>query len=134
MLYWAQSVIIGLFQFIKLWGIIESEDTETRINGHPIVTIQASHIIKPFYFLFHYGLIHYIYLTFLYNQFSSAFFNLPVFSTSIAIGIFLINHFVSYKEYRKSDQKKTYKQITSFAYARVMPIHMTLFLGGNRLQ
>lgn len=102
--YWMQSVIIGLFQFLR------------------ILCLKKSH---AFFFLFHYGFFHFIYAIFLYNIFTRK----PLDFTNLFIGglIFFLNHTFSY--FYNQQKTQNIKQLMFSPYIRIIPMHLIIIFG-----
>lgn len=69
-IYWFQSIIIGFFSFIRILKLNEFS-TEGYVNtatGKQMESTQGTKIFSAFFFLFHYGGFHFVYLIFLLNN------------------------------------------------------------------
>jgi len=119
-IYWCQSVIIGVFTFLK---ILSSKDPATM-----------NKIGTAFFFLVHYGGFHLGYFTFLIaNPFfvtgsSASFFD---FTVLIVVIVFFVNHLYSFLYNRKKDANKeqNINKIMMFPYVRIIPMHLTIVFG-----
>lgn len=135
--YWGQSVIIGLFNFLKMLKISVSQDTST---GFKVIGVFLS-----LFFLVHYNAFHFGYLIFL-SMFSFVpgafgdfvpvnFLNfLPVFF--ITLIVFFINHLFSFIYYLKKIDAPTMNgknilmgNLMFKPYARIVPMHLTIIFG-----
>jgi hypothetical protein len=144
--YWFQSVTIGFFNFIRILQLKEFSTEGFRINGQPAQPTQSTKIFTAFFFLFHYGLFHFIYLWFLFhntifNLLNSIFFinayekSLDflelkyIFLTAL---LFFLNHLFSYFYNRPRDTKKqNIGTLMFYPYARIIPMHVVMSLGVN---
>ncbi|OGC11242.1 hypothetical protein A3K48_01800 [candidate division WOR-1 bacterium RIFOXYA12_FULL_52_29] len=114
-IYWAQSVIIGVINFIKLIKF-------------PAIAL---------FFLVHYGIFHLVYLVFLAAFTFGG--ESPINNGSpiqwswvwLTAGVFLINHSFSYFYNREKDlARQNPDALFMFPYARIIPMHLTLIFGG----
>jgi hypothetical protein len=124
--YWLESVIIGVFAFLKL-----------LIGGMRQPKMLPVSIALALFFLFHYGMFHLGYFIFL-----SA---LPWFSLdqsmmpliALSAGILFASHAFSFYEHIFRKQEKIAAGFGAAAglqfkepYSRIVPIHLTIILSG----
>ena len=64
-IYWIQSVIIGVFNFIKIISLKEFTTTGFRRGGSELQPTKAAKISTAIFFLIHYGFFHFVYAMFL---------------------------------------------------------------------
>ena len=126
--YWLQSIIIGVFTFIKILFI--------RIEEYPPIHPQFRLHRYALYFAIHYTIFHIVYAAFLIG-FSSqtggtfGYLQPPNFVGVATVGaLFFVNHTYTFFKYYILDRK----QIRFFArtifvepYTRIIPIHLSLF-------
>lgn len=115
--YLGQSIIIGLFSFLKLLIFRKSIKKNKKFF--------IIHYFFPFF------LVHGIYSLFIIFFFSR---NLEFIYILIGIGIFFLNHsfsfFYNYSQDKKRIQKeKNEMKLLSAPYARTLPIHLTILVG-----
>ena len=139
-IYWAQSIIIGIFSVISLLGA----DT-TALQGDlqkPIDERGGTEKISPrgawFYkcmlagfFTLHYGLFHLGYYFFIVDSglFGSVNFADP--GIWLSCGLFFANHLYSHITYRHQGPKD-YRYINEHfftPYRRIIPMHLTIIFG-----
>lgn len=121
-LYWLQSVLIGLVAFFRLFFI------ETGAKGQAI------------FFLLHYGFFHFVYSIFLFGFAKAASPNTTIDATWLAsaIGLFAFHHgrsFIVHKqEYEEKmeglDARARQSKIFATPYLRIIPMHLAIIFGG----
>jgi len=134
-IYWAQSVIIGIFNFVKML-LLKEFSTEGFKQGNKVVLpTKAVKISTALFFLFHYGFFHFIYAVFL-SSFSSfgvshsGSLNINYFYYSSII--FFINYLIEFINLFREPAAETPNlgKIMFAPYARIIPMHLTIILGG----
>lgn len=131
-IYWFQSITIGFFNFIRILQLKEFSTEKFKINNQPVQPTQRTKNFTAFFFLFHYGFFHLLYLAFLLTStFTKAHGNVPnifefkyIFLTAL---IFFINHLYSYYYNRPRDTKKqNIGSLLFYPYARIIPMHLVI--------
>jgi hypothetical protein len=139
-IYWAQSIIIGIFTVVSLLGA----DTAALAAdlGKPIQkwggsgTVSARHAgfckcCLAGFFCLHYGLFHWAYFSFIVK---SGLFGIVNFSDPniwFSCALFFANHFYSYLTYRQQEPKEAMYINEQFfrPYQRIIPMHLTIIFG-----
>ncbi len=138
--YWLQSITIGFFAFFKILfsreiipptvdELIKGESRLKKLFGI------IARIFSACFFALHYGGFHFAYLVFLW-VFSQEFFPVqitPPDATGIAfMGItFFIAHGYSFiRNYFIKNERETMSAAFGAPYARIIPMHITIILGG----
>lgn len=133
--YWFQSITIGFFNFVRILRLKESSTEGFTINGRPAQLTQGIKLFIAFFFLFHFGLFHFIYLIFLLSGIiTKAYGNTPnsaeVKYILLTALIFFINHLFSYFYNKPRDtRKQNIGSLMLYPYARIIPMHLTIILG-----
>jgi hypothetical protein len=138
--YWAQSVIIGIFTVVSLLSadtaILAAEmEKPIRERGG---TEKVTHRFAIFYqcllagfFALHYGLFHWGYYSFIVESGLFGVVNFADPTLWLSCGLFFANHLYSYITFRHKGPKGSgYVNEQFFTpYRRIIPIHMTIIFG-----
>ncbi len=127
-IYWAQSVIIGVFHIFLLMSL--KQFSTDGYPGQP-ATFNSQYQAAA-YFIFSYGLLHLAFFVFLKDIWTV----LPSMSALILITsilLFLATHGFAYWEDRREilHRKPNLWTLTFYPFARVFPMWITLTLGIN---
>lgn len=135
-IYWFQSVTIGTFNFFRMM-------TPGLSGGFMPIGIKAfgsklsGNGADAAFFAFHYGFFHFLYaiflLAFTFADDSPLLGPTPIFWPSVfgTALMFFVNHaFSFYYNWAKDAPKWTVDGLMFFPYARIIPMHLTLILGG----
>jgi len=155
LLYWLQSVIIGIFQFIKILDLKKFSTEGFKINDQSVLPTIKTKYSTAIFFAFHFGFFHFVYLIFIltfnsritqnvsfrytiqngtYSYSSSGTSLTPISNFSTLIYptlIFFVNHLVSFFSNRRIDRQsnKNIGAMMFAPYARIIPMHLTLIFG-----
>jgi hypothetical protein len=128
LIYLFQSIIIGFFNFFKIWNLKNFTTDHFRINRRAVEPTVGTKRFTAIFFAFHYGIFHIAYFSFLagFLNFGISSFWIFVFTAS-----FFISHFISYKQNKENDAKKRHNigKVMFFPYARIFPMHLTIVFG-----
>jgi hypothetical protein len=151
LVYWFQSVSIGIFTFYKLYSFpmekIKKEingDNTLEVNDLAVTNPRAAKIFIAGFFAMHYGLFHLVYIIFIVGFAYSEGFPLNLIGSLVGALLFFANHFYSYLFYKGEDNNLTetdfgntqnstelsIADIFSKPYTRIIPIHLTIMAGG----
>ena len=139
-IYWAQSIIIGIFTVITLLsadtGALAADMGKSlaKHGGNPEVREEYIWLYKGVlagFFTLHYGLFHWAYFTFI--VLSGLFGPVDFAGTGIwvACGLFFFNHLYSYSYHRSSEKQGAKFVSEEFfrPYNRIIPMHLTIIFG-----
>lgn len=127
-IYWAQSVIIGFFNFIDILTLQKVETGSWKEDDKTVSDTRAKGCAS-FFFLFHYGFFHLGYLIFIFAFIKTTGpFNFNFFVLSVAI--FLLSQLIWFIR-----RKTVYKNVPGnigkmfiLPYLRIVPMHLTILL------
>lgn len=130
-IYWAQSVIIGIFNAKRMLALKEFSTEGMSQNRKPVTATRKSKRSLAGFFAMHYGGFHFVYLVFILSDERNAF-DGNLFFLVLCVLVFLFNHYYSFVEYRLQDagRKPNIGNIMFFPYVRIVPMHLTIILGG----
>jgi hypothetical protein len=121
-LYWVQSVLIGLVAFVRLFFI------ESGAKGQAI------------FFLMHYGFFHFVYSIFLFGFAKTTSGDMQIDGVwfASAIGLFAFHHGRSFVVHRQEYEEKMagldagarQSKIFATPYLRIIPMHLAIIFGG----
>ena len=126
-IYWAQSLIIGIFNFFHILVLKNFSEEGYDFRLHVKMSMKSR---MALFFIIHYGLCHLIFLVFLIcvwqiiPHMSAIFFALGIIA-------FLVTHGFEYWQNRSRDIDRipNIGDITFYPYARIIPMWLTLTLG-----
>ncbi|MBK6914218.1 MAG: hypothetical protein IPH11_11430 [Ignavibacteriales bacterium] len=134
-IYWGQSVIIGVFNFINIISLKEFSTEGFKQGGEQAQSTKRVKISTAVFFLFHYGFFHFIYAMFIGGFYSmnqqdssNTGSNFVLYSGVIFFVSYLIE-FISSRT-KPSDEIPNIGKLMFAPYARIIPMHMTIILGG----
>jgi hypothetical protein len=146
-IYWAQSVTIGIFNFIRIWRLKEFSTEGLTMNDRTVEPTEKSKKDVALFFAMHYGLFNAAYLIFLIQISRGAEIenmNTGVFtagapaSVMVILGMslmFFFNHLYSFL-YNKDNYRgiPNIGTMMFFPYARIIPMHLSFIIGASFTQ
>jgi hypothetical protein len=130
LIYWAQSLIIGASYVARISKLDNYSTEGFKINGKRVKPTAATKRQTAFFFCIHYGGFHAVYLLFLLQDTEIAVMLDPGF-IFCTLG-FAVNHWFSYRYHRQMDEqgKPNIGNLMFTPYIRIVPMHLTILLGG----
>ncbi len=129
-MYWFQSVIIGIFNFIKIITLKEFSTEGFKQGNRPVPQTNAAKISTAIFFLFHYGFFHLIYAIFL-GVFSAST-KIQASYLFISALVFLVSYTIEFYNSKKEETTEipNLGALMFAPYTRIIPMHLTIILGG----
>lgn len=132
-IYWAQNVIIGISNFIRIMSLKEFTTGGLKSNGRPVPETQKAKRDTAFFFLIHYGFFHLVYAVFLgtRNPINLANTEQTVFLLVAVLG-FAVTHGYSLIHNKGDDfrhRKPNLGALLFYPYMRVLPMHFIILTG-----
>lgn len=142
--FWLQSVIIGLFNVLRILQLKNYSTGGLKLNGRLLSAIPETKKKVAGFFALHYGFFHFGYAIFIFSSGDGVRVNGQAVNPETYLGggvidfrflfliglLFFANHTFSYFYNRHKDfssQKKVnLSHITFIPYVRILPIHLTL--------
>lgn len=131
-IYWAQSVVIGFSNWRRMLHLRQFSTSGFSYNDSPVPETRAGKRTVATFFAFHYGFFHLIYFFFLASESDwSGGTGLP--GTLFCVAVFIVNHQFSYRHNLEADlgRRPNIGTMMFFPYARIIPMHLTIILGGG---
>ena len=124
-IYWMQSVLIGLFNFVDLMTIKNPDETSMKMNNQPVTKSNMG--CAAWFFLFHFGFFHFVYAIFLLVS------NLKGANGKIILitaGIFLAESTIQLirKKRIPETEKVNVGKMFMTPYLRIIPMHLVILL------
>jgi hypothetical protein len=138
-IYWAQSVIIGVFNVFKILDLARFSTNGFYVNGKPVAPTEGTKRQTALFFALHYGLFHFVYFVFLAVFTFIGVWEVPSYDITVAsayfvlasVALFFANHLYSYSHNREQERKRIRNigEVMFSPYARIIPMQLTLILG-----
>mgnify|MGYP001574371229 CR=1 FL=1 len=131
LVYWMQSVIIGVASFIRILSLDRFDTANFRIGNRPVEETTTDKMRVAVFFLLHYGIFHLVYFMFLV-------FDPEHDPGDTATGyllcalVFALNHGYSLLQNIRRDAggRPNLGTLMFLPYARIIPMHLTIIFGG----
>jgi hypothetical protein len=130
-IYWFQSVTIGFFSFLKILTLKKFSTKNLKFNGESVKPTESTKRKLALFFLFHFGGFHLVYFIFL-AFLGGDILELNLLYLGLTLIAFFVGHTVSFftNLKREQDRVPNVGRIMALPYIRVLPMHITLLLGG----
>jgi len=122
-IYWWQSVVIGLFNFIELLTLERFDSTDFRVNDEQVTAKNKGCL--AWFFLLHYGIFHFVYMIFLSISYHS---NIELNMIILVTAGFVLESFMGFRRRRQSAGTVNIGTLFFLPYLRIVPMHLTILL------
>lgn len=128
LIYWCQSVIIGVSQAIRMASLREFSTDNLQMNEQDVDPTPATQRSVVGFFLLHYGFFHVGYLVFIFADAQPA----VDWTLVLAAGAFAFHHFHSLAYNIEVDRRgcPNIGTLMFTPYLRIIPMHLTIIFGG----
>jgi len=135
-IYWAQSVIIGTYQGLRMMALKKFSTEGFTSNDQPVPETPEGKRSTVIFFAVHYGFFHIGYLFFLLGLAHLDLNIIGWIGLAGCIAGFLVNHHFSFVANRQRDLRRVPNlgSMMFFPYLRVVPMHLTIILGFGMMQ
>lgn len=129
--YWSQSVIIGMFNAVRIWNLRNYSTDDFYVNNKPVQPSPGLPRSTAIFFAFHYGFFHFVYFIFLIGMA-----RIPLQDVKLAAlcaAAFFVNHLFSFRYNLEADasSRPNIGTVMFFPYARILPMHLAIIFGGG---
>ncbi len=131
--YWAQSIIIGVFHIRRMLNLESFTTDGLKMNGSPVAPVERSKRMIAGFFALHYGFFHLVYFVFVLEAIGDDPTPGHWWALAAGVGVFAVNHAFSYLENREMDRTGSPNLGTMLflPYARIVPMHLTIVIGAS---
>jgi hypothetical protein len=125
-IYWFQSVIIGLFNFLFLLTIKNFDASNFTVNGKPATNINKG--CMAWFFLGHYGFFHFVYAIFLLVGFGLGALDTQL--LLIGVVAFFLESILNFIRQKQLESYGAFQIGAMFfmPYVRIIPMHFVILL------
>ncbi|NCT41346.1 MAG: hypothetical protein GW778_06780 [Alphaproteobacteria bacterium] len=132
-IYWGQSVVIGVTNFIRMMSLREFSTEGLTSNGSPVPATEAGKRSTAIFFAIHYGMFHAGYAVFLWAEMPLAAINDTTAALMIVcLSAFVLSHSFSLTHNMGRDFKQKKPNLGTlmfYPYMRIIPMHLTIIFG-----
>jgi hypothetical protein len=132
LVYWMQSVIIGISSFVRIVSLKRFSVANFEINDRPVEETPQSKWQVASFFALHYGIFHAVYLGFLAFEGESQAHPAAGMGYFLCALVFAANHGYSLFQNIRRDARgrPNIGTLMFLPYARIVPMHVTILAGG----
>jgi hypothetical protein len=130
-IYWGQNIIIGFYNWKRIRSLKQFSTEGFKINKKPVAPTKATQRFVAIFFMLHYGFFHMVYLMFLLID-GADISECTSISFILCLILFVVNHRFSFLHNLEKDieKKPNIGTIMFFPYARIIPMHLIILIGG----
>lgn len=127
LLYWLQSVVIGLFTVVEMLSASDEEVVDVRVNNGPPLPKASARGCGALFFMGHYGTFHMVYLFMITLAYEG---RIDMGFLKLSAGVVLAAEFMDFFR-RRQAKLQTSRTINAGAimflpYLRIVPMHLML--------
>ncbi|MDI1233572.1 MAG: DUF6498-containing protein [bacterium] len=129
--YFSQSLVMGISYFIQMITLTEYSVKDVSVNNQPLVKSTKTKGCLSFFFLFHYGFFHFVYLIFLFT-FIGFKGHVDMHFIYYAILTFAVGETLNIVKQKFSKEKliPNIGTLMFTPYLRIIPMHFFILIGG----
>lgn len=126
LIYWSQSVVIGIGNFVRIMGLKQFSTEGFKINGKAAEPTDQTRRSTAWFFLFHYGFFHLGYLIFIIADSNGA--TLFDWTLLLCVLAFVLEYVPEHRQQRAYDQSQVPNigALMFTPYLRILPMHITI--------
>jgi hypothetical protein len=122
--YWMHSVVIGVFHFWRMRSLRQFSSEGLKSNGKPVPETTQGRNSTAWFFVFHYGIFHFVYFAFLSQVATTSF------GVWMSVGLFslVFAEWSSARDHIRTDRdwKPNIGTLLFQPYIRIVPMHIAL--------
>jgi hypothetical protein len=133
-LYWAESLLIGILNIFRIMGLKEFSTEGYEINGRTVSPTRGTQIQTATFFAFHFGMFHLTYMIFMFIQgYNDVIHSVGIIIINIIITTLshIYSYFTNIKE--EINSKPNIGAVMFLPYLRIIPMHLTIIVGSTLL-
>jgi hypothetical protein len=127
LVYVVQSIIIGIFQALKMLSATNIIAKGLKMNGRAVTNPYKARYSIVGFFILHYGIFHSVYLVFASSMASS----INSGNLLLLSSMFFLNHLYSFVNYYSKEKEKLQNigAMMFSPYPRIIPMHIIIIFG-----
>jgi hypothetical protein len=127
LLYWFQSVIIGIFNAARIATFSGFQNVDNKIKDQKTARLAA--LFLAGFFMVHYGGFHWGYWSFIRGWTRTVDMNLVLVPSAIFFLHHLFSFVYNFKKERQQQDPRDLVRLMFFPYLRIIPMHITIIAG-----
>ena len=128
LIYWMQSVMIGVFNFVRILSLKDFSTKNFGSNNKELPPTTGTKFLTAGFFAVHFGMFHLVYFGFIFSTAKQSFIDW-IGILSIAL-IFFFNHLFSFiRNFKQETEKQNIGLVMFSPYVRIIPMHLTILFG-----
>lgn len=134
--YYLQSVFVGIFHFIRLANLKNTNPESITVNGEPVRSPTKAKWITALFFAFHYGFFHFVYLFFLAPMLVNVPGRVDFLLVLFTLGALIIGGITETIGHVKADRERPPVAGLLFflPYVRIVPMHLFIMLAFTQFE